>query len=90
MTAPTRGDASVMVDHVRRTLVWVFKNAAEFDGDNSRLYIGGHSAGGRLAGMCLITDWARDHGLPPDMIKGALCSSGIYDMKPIRLSERSA
>jgi arylformamidase len=58
--------------------------------DASRLYIGGHSSGGHLCGVALVTDWQKDFGLPADVIKGGLCMSGLYDMKPMRLSKRSA
>ena len=36
----------------------------------------------------LITDWRKDFGVPADVIKGALLSSGMYDLKPVRLSAR--
>src|SRR4051812_9153155 len=29
-------------------------------------------------------------GLPPDILKGAVMGSGMYDLKPVRLSKRSA
>ena len=37
----------------------------------------------------ITTDWARDWGLPPDVIKGALACSGMYDLEPVRLSSRN-
>ena len=40
--------------------------------------------------MTLVTDWQKDFGLPPDIVKGGLCMSGMYDMKAVRLSKRSA
>lgn len=84
------GDISIMVEQVRRALAWVHQHAESFGGDRSRIHIGGHSSGAHIASTCLITDWARDHGLPNDLIKGALCSSGVYDMKSVRLSARNA
>ena len=54
------------------------------------LYIGGHSSGGHLCGVALVTDWQKDFGVPADMIRGGLCMSGMYDMKPVRLSKRSS
>src|SRR5262249_41093661 len=87
---PARGDLGVMADQVRRAVAWVYKHAAEFGGDASRLYIGGHSSGGHLCGVTLVTDWQKDFGLPTDLIKGGLCISGMYDMKPVRLSKRSS
>lgn len=83
------GDLSVMVNQVRRAVAWTYRNARSFGGDPGRLYLGGHSSGAHLASVCLVTAWERDFGLPRDLIKGALCSSGIYDLKPVRLSARS-
>jgi arylformamidase len=83
------GDIGIMAQQVRRGIAWVYKNAASFGGDASRLYIGGHSSGGHLCGVALVTDWQKDFGLPPDCIRGGLCMSGMYDMKPVRLSVRS-
>ncbi len=48
----------------------------------------GHSSGANLAGATLITDWPR-YGVPADVIKGATLCSGMYDLKPARLSARS-
>jgi arylformamidase len=84
------GDLRVMADQVRRGVAWAYKNAASFDGDPDRLYIGGHSSGGHLCGVTLVTDWEKQFGLPRDMIKGGLCMSGMYDMKPVRLSKRGS
>jgi arylformamidase len=82
------GDLRVMADQVRRGVAWVYKNAQSFGGDPNRLYVGGHSSGGHLCGVTLVTDWRKDYGLPDDIIKGGLCMSGMYDMKPVRLSRR--
>ena len=84
------GDLGVMAEQVRRGIAWVYKNAASFGGDASRLYIGGHSSGGHLCGVALVTDWQKDHALPADTVKGGLCMSGMYDMKAVRLSKRSS
>jgi arylformamidase len=37
-----------------------------------------------------VTDWRKDFGLREDAVKGGLCMSGMYDMKPVRLSKRSS
>jgi arylformamidase len=84
------GDLRVMAEQVRRGIAWVYQNADKFGGDRDRFYIGGHSSGGHLCGVALVTDWQKDFGLPADMVKGALCMSGLYDMKPVRLSKRSS
>jgi arylformamidase len=79
-----------MVAQVRRAVAWVAQNAARFGGDPARIYIGGHSSGGHLAGTVLVTDWATEFGLPADLVRGGLCVSGMYDLKAVRLSARSA
>jgi arylformamidase len=82
------GDLGVMAAQVRRGIAWVCKNAAGFGGDPERVYIGGHSSGGHLCGIALVTDWQKEFGLPDNAIKGGLCMSGMYEMTPVRLSWR--
>jgi arylformamidase len=83
------GDLRVMAEQVRRAITWTYKNATIFGGDPNRLYIGGHSSGGHLSAVSLVTDWKKDFGLPEDIVKGGLCMSGMYDMKAVRLSKRN-
>jgi arylformamidase len=83
------GSLMTMAGQVRRAVAWVYKNAASFGGDPKRLYLMGHSSGAHLGGAIVITDWQKDFGLPPDILKGALLISGMYDLKPVRLSKRS-
>jgi arylformamidase len=83
------GNLMTMADQVRRAVAWVYKNAASFGGDPNRLYISGFSSGGHLAGVVMVTDWKQQFGLPPDIIKGGQLMSGMYDLKPVRLSKRS-
>ena len=84
------GNLMTMADQVRRAVAWVYKNAASFGGDPNRVYVSGHSSGGHLAGVVMVTDWKKDFALPPDVVKGGLLMSGMYDLKPVRLSKRSA
>jgi arylformamidase len=83
------GSLMPMADQVRRAVAWVYRNAPSFGGDPERLYVSGHSSGAHLAGVVLTTDWAREFNLPANVVKGGLCSSGMYDLKPVRLSARS-
>lgn len=83
------GDLGRMAEQVRQGIAWVYQNAASFGGDRDRLYVGGFSSGAHLCGVSLVTDWQKDFGLPADFIRGGLCMSGMYDMKPVRLSKRS-
>jgi arylformamidase len=38
----------------------------------------------------MTTDWQKDFGLPADAVKGGTLISGMYDLKPVRLSARSS
>ena len=83
------GSLMPMAQQVRAAVAWVYKNAARFGGDSNRVYVTGHSSGAHLAGCVLVTDWQKDFGLPADVVKGGLVISGMYDLKPVRLSKRS-
>ena len=84
----SNGDLLPMADQVRRGIAYVHKNAKSFGGDPDRLYVSGQSSGAHLGGCVVTTDW-KDYGAPNDIVKGALLCSGMYDLKPVRLSKRS-
>ena len=82
------GSLFPMVEQVRRAIGWVYRNANTFGGDRDRLYLLSHSSGSHLAGCAVTHDWPKE-GLPRDILRGATLSSGMYDLKPVRLSKRS-
>ena len=82
------GSLFPMVEQVRRAVGWVHQNAKSFGGDPNRLYLSSHSSGSHIGGCVVTHDW-RKHDLPTDILKGATLSSGMYDLKPVRLSKRS-
>ncbi len=84
------GSLMPMAEQVRRAVAWVHRNARSFGGDPDSIYVSGHSSGGHLAGVVLVTDWRKDFNLPVDTVKGGLCCSGLFDLKPVRLSARSS
>jgi len=84
-----KGDLMPMAEQVRRAIAWVYANAASFGGDPTRIYISGHSSGAHLGGAALITAWDKDFSVPADVVKGAVLCSGMYDLKPARLSARA-
>lgn len=88
------GNLMPIADQLRRAVIWVYKNAHRFGGDPQRLYVCGHSSGAHFAAVLLTTDWSvapyGDAQLPASLIKGGMCCSGMYDLKPVRLSARSA
>jgi arylformamidase len=68
-----------IVRQARGAIAWTYCNIIRYDGNPSRLYVSGHSAGGHLTAMALAYDWEKD-GLPRDIIKGAVPTSGVYDL----------
>jgi arylformamidase len=82
------GSLFPMVEQVRRAVGFVYREAKTFGGDPDRLHLISHSSGSHLAGCVVTSDWDKD-GLPRDILKGAALSSGMYDLKPVRLSKRS-
>src|SRR4029453_13865005 len=76
------GSLMPIAAQVRRAVAWVYSNAPRFGGDPHRLYVSGHSSGAHLAGVLLTTNWRQDFDLPADTIKGGLCCSGLFDLKP--------
>jgi arylformamidase len=86
----SNGDIRVMADQVQRAILWVYRNAASFGGDPNRLYAVGQSSGAHLTGVALTTDWEKAHRVPADILKGGILQSGMYEMKPVRLSARSS
>lgn len=75
-----------MVTQIRDAVAWLHGHAEELQFDSTRLVLAGHSAGGHLAVMALLTDWQKDYGLPKDVLKGAGSISGIYDLTPLERS----
>lgn len=88
------GDLMPIADQLRRAVIWVYQNAHRWGGDPQRLYVCGHSSGAHFAAVLLATDWSNAPGgandLPVSLLRGGLCCSGMYDLKPVRLSARSA
>ncbi len=84
------GSLAPMADQVRRAVAWVYRNASMFGGDPNRIYLSAQSSGAHLAGVVVVTDWARGFNLPREIVKGAVITSGLYDLKPARLSARSS
>ena len=83
------GNLMTMAKQVRNAVAWVYRNAGKFGGDPNKLYVTGHSSGAHLSSCIVTCDWQSDFGLPKDIVKGAMLASGMYDLKPVRLSKRS-
>lgn len=87
--ADAGGSLFPMAEQVRRAIAWVYRNAESFSGDPDRIYVGGQSSGAHLAAVALTTDWPGEFSLPADIIKSGLCTSGMYELAPVRLSARA-
>jgi arylformamidase len=83
------GDLSVLATQVMRAIAWAYTNAWKFGGDPDQLFLAGHSSGAHLAAVAATADWAAS-GVPGNILKGGLLVSGMYDLKPVRLSARSS
>jgi len=68
-----------IVRQTRAAIAWVYKNIMRYGGNPNKIYVSGHSAGGHLTAMALAHDWERD-GMPRDLIKGAVATSGVFDL----------
>ncbi|MBV8651272.1 MAG: alpha/beta hydrolase [Alphaproteobacteria bacterium] len=81
--APSVGMDEIVAQS-RAALVWLVRNAGSLGIDIGRVAVSGHSAGGHLAALMLLTDWAA-LGIA-DPVSVACAISGIFDLEPLRLS----
>jgi arylformamidase len=73
----------------RAAIAWTWDNAEKYGWDRNQIHSIGHSSGGHICGMMLVTDWEGLYGLPADVIKTAAACSGMYELEPVRLSHRN-
>lgn len=78
-----------MVSQVRRAVAWLWHHVAAHGGDPSRLYLAGHSSGSHLLSQCLTADWRAAGVASGQVVQGAVFTSGLCDLEPVRLSYRN-
>jgi len=78
---PTVSIATI-VDECRRALSWIAREGSRHGANPDNVVVGGHSAGGHLAAMMFVTDWAA-HGLERTPFVGGLTLSGVHDLAPM-------
>lgn len=60
------------IDDAALAVAWVFGHIAEYGGDPSKIYVGGHSAGGYLTLMLVLDkQWLAKYGIDADKIRKA-------------------
>ena len=67
----------------RAAFTRLYRDAATFGVDRSRIVVAGHSAGGHAVASLVGTDWAGEYGLPAAPIAGVVGVSGVYDLRPL-------
>jgi arylformamidase len=73
---------SDIVRQSRAAIAWTHRNILRYGGDPSKLFVSGHSAGAHLTALALAHDWVKE-GSPKDIIKGAVATSGVYDLEVV-------
>lgn len=82
------GNLEPMAAQIRNVIAFTFRSARSWGANPKQIFIAGHSSGSHLAGVALTSDWSI-LDLKQDIIKGGVLLSGMYDLKPVRLSSRS-
>ena len=68
-----------------RALAWVWRHAARYGGDPSRITVAGHSAGGHLAAMLMACRWPQvEVDLPSQLVRRAVALSGLFELECMR------
>lgn len=71
-----------IVRQTRAAIAWAYRNIRNYGADPAKIFVSGHSAGAHLTAMALAHDWTKE-GLPADLIKGAVATSGVYDLEMV-------
>ncbi len=81
-------DMDTLMSDAAKSLAWVHKNIAQYGGDPTRIFIGGHSAGAQIAAL-LCTDhrYLERESVPVQSLKGCIPVDGdTYDVPKIILT----
>ena len=76
---------------IKAAIKWLHDHVAEYGGDPNSIYVGGHSAGGRLSAMVGVDRaWLTEQGLPTDILKGIVPVGTSYDLRTWPPADRDA
>ncbi|MGH8809738.1 MAG: alpha/beta hydrolase, partial [Noviherbaspirillum sp.] len=82
--APEASIADIVRQQLR-AVAWLYRNADKYDFDPRRIVVARHSAGAHLSAMLVSAVWpVFGDDLPPDLVKGGILMSGLYDLEPVR------
>jgi len=72
------------VDDTAAVIAWASRNAAQWGGDDERLFLAGHSAGAYNVTMAALDPrYLAVHGLDPGIISGIAVLAGPFDFLPL-------
>lgn len=75
---------SALTDSIRRALAWLYRSAGKLGINRERINLSGHSAGGHLTAMGLVTNWPLLAGdLPANLLKSGIALSGLFRLQPL-------
>ncbi|MBM3503930.1 MAG: alpha/beta hydrolase [Alphaproteobacteria bacterium] len=70
------------LDDALAAVVWAYEHAREYGGDPARLFVGGWSAGGTLAGLIGLRHELHEAvGLPRGAVRGCVVTSSMFEIK---------
>jgi acetyl esterase/lipase len=76
------------IQDVARAFAWVCGHIADYGGRPDRVFVSGHSAGGRLAALLATDDtYLKAEKWSLADVRGAIPISGVYTIRPGRLSK---
>ncbi len=78
-------EMDVLFRDVAKAFAWTHKNIAQYGGDPTRIFVGGHSSGAQLAAIICTDDrLLKEQGVPFDVLKGCVPVDGdTYDIPKI-------
>jgi len=72
------------IQDIARAFAWTYRNITRYGGDPERIFLGGHSAGGHLAALLALDErYLAAEGLSPELVRGVIGISGVYDLNAI-------
>ena len=79
----------MQIEDVASAFAWTYQNIASRDGDSSKLFVAGGSAGGHLAALLALNEsFLKKHGLTGEAICGVIPISGLMDVSRVGASRR--